>query len=173
LSVRYPTPDPKNCRMELAGEHRPGHRKAWPKSDQAPVPSLCQSADRRRPGPPLRLEFSRASVARPILLSNLRNHFLSQLPDSDRELLLPHLRTVELEHAKVLHRAGDVIERSYFPTDGVVSFVVGMSDGRFVEAGMFGRNSLVSQGRPLMGKGRSSRLSFRPEGPRRSLTHRL
>ncbi len=116
------------------------------------MPSLCQSADRRRPGPPLRLEFSRASVARPILLSNLRNHFLSQLPDSDRELLLPHLRTVELEHAKVLHRAGDVIERIYFPTDGVVSFVVGMSDGRFVEAGMFGRNSLVSPGAALDGQ---------------------
>jgi CRP-like cAMP-binding protein len=87
-----------------------------------------------------------------IMLSNTRNHFLSQLPDRDREALQPHLRPVELEHAKVLHRAGELMERMYFPLEGVVSFVVGMSDGRYVEAGMFGRNSLVSPGAALDGQ---------------------
>src|SRR5215213_6730264 len=86
------------------------------------------------------------------MLSNIRNHFLSQLPDQDRAALQPHLRAVELEQAKVLHRAGDIIEQMYFPDDGIVSFVVGMSDGRFVEAGMFGRNSLVSAGAALDGQ---------------------
>jgi CRP-like cAMP-binding protein len=86
------------------------------------------------------------------MLSNTRNHFLSQLPGREREVLQPHLRPVELEHGKVLHRAGDIMERMYFPYDGVVSFVVGMSDGRFVEAGMFGRNSLVSPGAALDGQ---------------------
>lgn len=84
-------------------------------------------------------------------LSNTSNHFISHLPEHYRQILQPHLRTVDLEHTKVLHRAGDVIERMYFPHDGVISFVVGMSDGRFVEAGMFGRNSVVSPGAALDG----------------------
>jgi CRP-like cAMP-binding protein len=92
------------------------------------------------------------AVEHPMMLSNIRNHFLSQLPDQDWSALQPHLKPVELEHARVLHRAGDIIERMYFPYDGVVSFVVGMSDGRFVEAGMFGRNSLVSPGAALDGQ---------------------
>jgi CRP-like cAMP-binding protein len=86
------------------------------------------------------------------MLSNIRNHFLSQLPDQDRAILQPHLKPVELEQSKVLHRAGEIMERMYFPDDGIVSFVVGMSDGRFVEAGMFGRNSLVSPGAALDGQ---------------------
>jgi len=86
------------------------------------------------------------------MLSNTRNHFLSQLPDREREVLQSHLRPVELEHGKVLHQVGEIMERMYFPEDGVVSFVVGMSDGRFVEAGMFGRNSLVSPGAALDGQ---------------------
>lgn len=86
------------------------------------------------------------------MLSNVGNHFLSQLSDQDREVLQPHLRHVELEQGKVLHRAGDIVERMYFPYDGVVSFVVGMSDGRLVEAGMFGRNSVVSPGAALYGR---------------------
>jgi CRP-like cAMP-binding protein len=86
------------------------------------------------------------------MLRNTRNHFLSQLPDREREVLQPHLKPVELESGKVLHRAGEIMERIYFPDDGVVSFVVGMSDGRFVEAGMFGRNSLVSPGAALDGQ---------------------
>jgi CRP-like cAMP-binding protein len=84
-------------------------------------------------------------------LSNTSNHFISNLPELDRQVLQPHLRTVELEHGKILHRAGDVVERMYFPHDGVISFIVGMSDGRFVEAGMFGRNSVVSPAAALDG----------------------
>jgi CRP-like cAMP-binding protein len=83
--------------------------------------------------------------------SNSSNHFIFNLPEQERRALQPHLRTVELEHGKILHRAGDVIERIYFPHDGVISFIVGMSDGRFVEAGMFGRNSVVSPGAALDG----------------------
>jgi CRP-like cAMP-binding protein len=86
------------------------------------------------------------------MLTNTRNHFLSQLSDNDREVLQPHLKPVDLEHAKVLHRAGEVMERIYFPEYGVVSFIVGMSDGRYVEAGMFGRNSLVNAGAALHGR---------------------
>src|SRR3954463_2598859 len=84
-------------------------------------------------------------------LSNTSNHFISNLPELDRQGLQPHLRTVELEHGKILHRGGDVVERMYFPHDGVISFIVGMSDGRFVEAGMFGRNSVVSPAAALDG----------------------
>src|SRR4051812_9118889 len=84
-------------------------------------------------------------------LSNSANHFLSTLPNRELQVLQPYLRPVDLKHADVLHHAGDVIERMYFPTDGVISFVVGLSDGRFVEAGMFGRNSMVSAAAALDG----------------------
>ncbi len=113
------------------------------------------------------------AVEHEMMLSNTRNHFLSQLSDQDRAVLQPHVKPVQLEHARVLHRAGDIIDRMYFPSDGVVSFVVGMSDGRFVEAGMFGRNSLVSAGAALDGQTALIQPSFRQAGQRWLSTQRL
>ena len=39
----------------------------------------------------------------------------------------------------------------YFPHTGVVSVVVGLTSGQFVEAGMLGRNSGVGSAAPLDG----------------------
>ena len=39
----------------------------------------------------------------------------------------------------------------YFPHTGVVSLVVGLTSGQFVEAGMIGRNSVVGAAAPLDG----------------------
>jgi CRP-like cAMP-binding protein len=51
----------------------------------------------------------------------------------------------------ILYRAEDTIGRLYFPHGGVVSLVVGFANGQFVEAGMFGRNSVIGVGAALDG----------------------
>jgi CRP-like cAMP-binding protein len=84
-------------------------------------------------------------------LSNSPNHFLVSLPSSDRELLEPHLRPLELPQGSVLHKAEETINRIYFPYGGVVSLVVGFSNGQYVEAGMLGRNSVIGGGAALDG----------------------
>jgi CRP-like cAMP-binding protein len=39
----------------------------------------------------------------------------------------------------------------YFPQTGVISLIVGLTTGQFVEAGMLGRNSVIGAGAPLDG----------------------
>jgi CRP-like cAMP-binding protein len=48
--------------------------------------------------------------------------------------------------------AQDAVERVYFPHNGVISLVVPLLDGRFVEAGMFGRNGVIGGGAALDGR---------------------
>jgi len=67
-------------------------------------------------------------------LSNLQNHFLVSLPPQDSDLLRPHLREQPLTQRSVLFRAQEQMDRIYFPTDGVISLVVALSDGFMVEA---------------------------------------
>ncbi len=107
------------------------------------------------------------------MLSNIRITFYPNCQIRTARCCWPHLKPVELRHAKVLHRAGDIIERMYIPYDGVVSFVVGMSDGRFVEAGCLVETAWSAPGRPLMGRQPLSRLSFKREGQRWLSTLRL
>src|SRR5262245_2476938 len=57
--------------------------------------------------------------------------------------LLPHLKLIELPRGKMIFAAGDSIEAVYFPHDGLVSLVIGLSTGEMIEVGMIGRNSLV------------------------------
>jgi len=58
----------------------------------------------------------------------------------------------------VLYGAEDTIERVYFPHTGVISLVVGLTTGQFVEAGMLGRNSVIGAAAPLSRL--TSRTSF-------------
>lgn len=60
-----------------------------------------------------------------------------------RELLLPHLRTVELDRNQVLYEQGDAIEHVYFPVDSVVSSLAIMEDGTTLETSMVGRDGLI------------------------------
>jgi CRP-like cAMP-binding protein len=85
------------------------------------------------------------------ILSNSPNHFLRSLSPHDAELLQPLLTLVELPSGTVLYKADSTITRVYFPYTGIVSYVVGVSGGELVEAGMIGRNSVVGAGAPLDG----------------------
>jgi CRP-like cAMP-binding protein len=84
-------------------------------------------------------------------LLNSPNHFLASLSAQDSELLYPHLKSEQFPLGTVLYDAEDTIERVYFPHTGVISLVVGLTTGQFVEAGMLGRNSAVGAGGPLDG----------------------
>jgi len=86
------------------------------------------------------------------VLSNSPNHFLSSLSSQDGELLQPHLKPMEpLPPGTILYKVEDTISRVYFPHTGIVSHVVGVASGQFVEAGMVGRNSVVGADAPLDG----------------------
>jgi CRP-like cAMP-binding protein len=84
--------------------------------------------------------------------SNSLNHFLSSLSHDDPKALQRHLRPRELALGAVIYDAGDVVQAIWFPYVGVVSFVVGMENGQFIEAGLIGRNSVVGAGAALDGR---------------------
>ena len=71
------------------------------------------------------------------------NNFLASLPAKDFELLRPHLKPFDMVHEDLLFDAGDIIHWVYLPHSGVISLVVGLADGRLIEAAMVGRDSLV------------------------------
>jgi hypothetical protein len=73
-------------------------------------------------------------------------HFLLSLSPSDRDLIFPHLKKLTVPHETVIYKVDDTIERIYFPHSGIISLVVGVSTGQFVEAGMLGRNGVIGAG---------------------------
>jgi CRP-like cAMP-binding protein len=71
------------------------------------------------------------------------NRFLGRLEPADFELLMPHIKPVELTQGMVLVKAGAIIERVYLPHSGIISVVVPLSDQNQVEVAMIGRDSLI------------------------------
>jgi CRP-like cAMP-binding protein len=71
------------------------------------------------------------------------NLVLAGLPPADRNLLLPHLRSIEMPQEMILFEAGDAISRVLFPHGGVVSLVVELASGEMIEAAMIGREGVV------------------------------
>jgi len=69
--------------------------------------------------------------------SNSGNALLAALPQAALAgLQFSHLA---LPQGEVCFYAGDLIQRVYFPTDGLISFVVSTDKGELIEAGMVGR----------------------------------
>ena len=85
------------------------------------------------------------------LSTNSPNHFLLSLSDTDRNLIFPHLKRVTIPRETIIFKAEDTIERVYFPHSGIISLIVGLSSGQFVEAGMLGRNGVIGAGAALDG----------------------
>ena len=84
-------------------------------------------------------------------LTNSPNHFLSSLSAQDRDLLQPHLKQLQLPQGAAFYRADDNIPNVYFPHSGIMSMIVGVSSGQYVEAGMMGRNGVIGTGAALDG----------------------
>jgi len=79
------------------------------------------------------------------------NQLLRMLDATDFELLRPQLFTIELVRETVLSEAGVALRHVYFPHDGTVSIIVGLSEGQTIEVAMLGRDSIVGGGAALAG----------------------
>ena len=84
--------------------------------------------------------------------SNSPNHFLASLSADDKKLISSHLKPLHLPHGAIFYKAEGTIERVYFPDAGIVSLIVGVSSGQFVEAGVLGRNGVIGAGAALDGQ---------------------
>ncbi|MEH2163857.1 MAG: Crp/Fnr family transcriptional regulator [Nostoc sp.] len=71
------------------------------------------------------------------------NKVLADLPASDYERLVPHLKLVPLPLRKVLYQAGEPIAQIYFPDKAVVSIVTTMEDGSTAEVGIVSNEGMV------------------------------
>jgi hypothetical protein len=54
-------------------------------------------------------------------MRNSGNSLLASLSESDAAALRPHLKSVRLDHEKVLFEAGGNVTDIYFPTGAIVS----------------------------------------------------
>jgi len=78
-----------------------------------------------------------------------QNLILLSLDADEQEVLAPHLQPVSLARQTILEEPGVPISFGYFPSCGVISMVVGVSDGKMVEVGIVGREGFI--GAPLAG----------------------
>ena len=97
------------------------------------------------------------------LTSNSPNHFLASLSNNDRELVSAHLKPFDLPLHAVFFKTEGTIERVYFPHSGIVSLVVGLSGGQFVEAGVLGRTASSALAPRWTARSRSTPPSGRPQ----------
>jgi CRP-like cAMP-binding protein len=71
------------------------------------------------------------------------NFVLASLAAADTEMLLPHLRFVDLPQETILFQAEDPISSLVFPHAGVVSLVVNLATGEMIESAMVGREGVI------------------------------
>jgi CRP-like cAMP-binding protein len=80
------------------------------------------------------------------------NLLLASLTVADAAAIRSNLKSVDLEHHRILFESGDVVNTVYFPTSAIISLVVGLSTGEMVEAAMVGRDGVVGASSALDGK---------------------
>jgi CRP-like cAMP-binding protein len=73
----------------------------------------------------------------------VRNRLLAALPPDDFALLAPALRRTDLEFKRVLYEPYQPVRTIYFLESGMVSMLVPLEDGHFMEVGLVGREGLV------------------------------
>jgi CRP-like cAMP-binding protein len=73
----------------------------------------------------------------------LSNELLASLPESDLQLLMAHLTSVQLPQGTVMAEPGVDVDHAYFPLSGAVSLLVIMRDGKAIETGTVGREGVV------------------------------
>lgn len=71
------------------------------------------------------------------------NCLLEAMPQPTMQLLKGSLSHVRLLQGFVCFDAGDAIEQVYFPTSGLISLVIPTREGKFIEAGLVGREGAV------------------------------
>jgi CRP-like cAMP-binding protein len=78
------------------------------------------------------------------LLSPSRNRLLGVLPPNDIALLAPDLEEMHFEQGALLQEADKPIEQVYFPSNGMISLLAVMRDGKGVETATIGREGAVN-----------------------------
>jgi CRP-like cAMP-binding protein len=73
----------------------------------------------------------------------LKNRLLSALPDSELDILQPHLELVSFATGSITFQAGDTIRYVYFPNNGMVSLLSVTEQGQTVEVGFTGFEGMV------------------------------
>jgi CRP-like cAMP-binding protein len=75
--------------------------------------------------------------------SRQNNRLLAALPAQDWERLRAHSREVPARLRQLIHTAGDPLTHVYFPTGGVFSVTVLLSDGTSVESAIVGNDGML------------------------------
>jgi len=78
----------------------------------------------------------------PLGVDPLRNGLLAKLPRTDFDQLESHFVHEQLAQGVILAEANDEIDQVYFPISGMISLVIVMQDGKAIETGTVGRDSM-------------------------------
>ncbi|QUS38810.1 Crp/Fnr family transcriptional regulator [Tardiphaga alba] len=77
------------------------------------------------------------------------NSLLSRIDTSIFDELVKHATLVELRQGDVLAESHDVVDKVYFPHEGIISCVVELAGGGAIETGMIGRDGSFGAGMAL------------------------
>src|SRR4051812_31584680 len=98
---------------------------------QAPIPAKSPATARGLQAPVTESSLRSRLLSRESSMDARHpNNFLASLPAKDFELLRPHLMPFDLVHEDLLFDAGETLNWAYLPHSGVISLVVGLTDGR-------------------------------------------
>jgi CRP-like cAMP-binding protein len=82
-------------------------------------------------------------------LDQIRNRLLLALPQDELEWLRPSLEPFDMFRGRLLLRPNRLIDFVYFPQSGMVSLVLKVEDGNFIEVGLIGNEGMVGALAPL------------------------
>jgi CRP-like cAMP-binding protein len=71
------------------------------------------------------------------------NRLLAALPESEFQLLLPHLEPIAMPLGQVMYESGGTMDHAYFPTTSIVSLLYVMGSGASAEISVVGNEGLV------------------------------
>jgi hypothetical protein len=116
--------------------YRSGKAKTWLKIKNPKSPA------RRRIG----VALTRRSFCRN------QNRILASLSAASLEAINPHLKLFDLKQGDVLVETKGLLDRVYFPHNGVISLVVELKEGDLLETAMVGRDGVLGATAALDGK---------------------
>jgi CRP-like cAMP-binding protein len=93
-----------------------------------------------------------------------KNHLLAALPDSEWQILGPHLEWVELPLGQVLSESGSTLAHVYFPTTAIVSLLYVMENGSSAEIAVVGNEGIVGISLFMGGESTTSRAVVQSAG---------
>ena len=85
------------------------------------------------------VEFTNLSIAR----TPTGNQLLAALSRAEFSRLVPHLIPADLARGAILYEKGERPTHAYFPTDGIVSVTVDISDGPPTEIAVIGSEGMI------------------------------